>query len=75
MFFGHFTSLCVEKPPKPVDVVSDCQKMIPSLVVEACFSYTANPSSYAPRLSKLNHHFSLLKQNLILFALDCERKP
>lgn len=28
---------------------------VPSLDVEACFTYTANPKSYAPSLSKLSH--------------------
>lgn len=28
---------------------------VSSLEVEACFSYTANPSSYSPNLSKISH--------------------
>lgn len=35
----------------------DC---VPSLTIKACFSYSANPMSYAPKLGKLRHNFFLL---------------
>lgn len=38
-------------------LIVDKLHCFPSLDVEACFTYTANPKSYTPRLSKLSHLF------------------
>lgn len=40
---------------------------VSSLKVEACFTYTANPKSYAPRLGELIHIFDFSSSEQIQY--------
>lgn len=39
----------------PLSLTVSNSLYVSSLTVDACFSYTANPSSYSPNLSKISH--------------------